>query len=266
MSTRLQQIVIVLTVLLVTGCGRTQPSSPGIAPNKNQPAPSAWTGGQSDLDKVRSADISILFVGNSHTMSHDIPGLICNMIRFRHPEKTVYSHAIGVGHLSALPNDPRYKEEIETRPWKFVVLQGQNVSQSGQNEYSRTEAIDVAKLAKERGAKVYFYAEWGLKDVAGNGPRTEKIYTEMARAAGVHVAPVDRAWNIALAARPDMPLHDFDGNHQSAKGAFLTACFLFGRLTGESPAPLAAFPFAQASANERKFLAETAAKALAADE
>ena len=54
-----------------------------------------------------------------------------------------------------------------------------------------------------------------------------------------------------------------DGNHQSALGAFLTACVLCGQITGESPASLGAFPYPNANDDERKFLAEMAAKALA---
>jgi hypothetical protein len=85
----------------------------------------------------------------------------------------------------------------------------------------------------------------------------------MARAAGVQVAPVGRAWDLALSRRPDLPLHSADGNHQSRLGAFLTACVLCGRLTGESPADLASFPYPGANEKDRRFLADAAAKALA---
>jgi hypothetical protein len=85
----------------------------------------------------------------------------------------------------------------------------------------------------------------------------------MARDAGVRLAGVGRAWDIALAERAEMPLYDADGNHQSAAGAFLTAAFLCGKLTGESPAPLAAFPYPALADADRTFLADAAAKAVA---
>ena len=235
---------------LLIGCTPAQPPAGPTADGKSDPA------------KVRSADVSILFVGNSHTIHHDLPDLVCKMIRFRHPEKTVYSHVAFVPFLDAATHDSPCREEIETRRWKFVVLQAQRISVGGKHEYSRKEGIDIAKLAKERGAKVFFYSEWGLKDVAGDGARNEKIYREMADEAGVRVTPVNRAWDLALSQRPDLPLHEPDGNHQSKLGAFLTACVLFERLTGESPAPLAAFPYAAASEADRKFLVEAAVKAL----
>ncbi len=240
----------------VAGCG-------GCGRDPDRLPVGATSGGVSDVEKVRSADVSILFVGNSHTSSHDLPNLVCEMIRFRHPEKTAYSHVVGVGFLEDVARDSRCREEIESRQWKFVVLQAQKISVSGQQEYSRAEGIEIAKLAKARGATVYFFCEWGLRGVADNGPRQEKVYREMAGEAGAGVAAVNRAWDAALAGRPDLPLYAADGNHQSATGAFLTAAYLYGKLTGESPAPLSAFAYPDVSDADRSFLAEAAAKAAA---
>ncbi len=236
------------------GCARTPGGAPGVG---------SWSAARSDAEKVKRADVSILFVGNSHTSSHDLPNLVCEMIRFRQPQKTTYAHIVGVGFLEDTAANPACREEIESRPWKFVVLQAQKISVSGKHEYSRAEGIELAKLAKSRGAAVFFYCEWGLKGVPDNGPRQEKVYREMAAESGARVAPVNRAWDAALAVRPDLPLYEPDGNHQTPTGAFLTAAFLCGKLTGESPAGLAAFPFPAVSAADRALLAEAAAKALA---
>lgn len=245
--------LVVFTLVLAAGCRE----SPSAGPN---PAPVA------DPDTVRTADVSILFVGNSHTTMHDLPGVVCGMIRFRQPTKTVCSHTVPVSFLEDTARDPACRNALESWPWSHVVLQAQKISLSGRFNYSRTEALDIAKLAKGRGAAVVLYPEWGLKGVAGDGPRQEKVYREMARDAGVNVAPVARAWDLALAARPELPLHEADGNHQTALGAFLTACVLYGRITGESPAPLAAYPYPAATEAERQFLAEIAERALAEKE
>jgi hypothetical protein len=218
----------------------------------------------SDPDKVRAADYSVLFVGNSHTTFHGLPDLVGEMIRFRHPDKTVYTHTQVVVFLEDAANQPGVREEIETRPWKAVVLQAQKISVSGKVDYPRDAGIALATRARERGAAVLFYSEWGLQGKEGDGERNEEIYRAMADEAGVGVAAVGRAWDLALAGRPDLPLYSPDGNHQSALGAFLTACVLVGRITGDSPAALAEFPYPHASAEDRKFLAEVAAKSLAA--
>jgi hypothetical protein len=61
---------------------------------------------------------------------------------------------------------------------------------------------------------------------------------------------------------PDLPLHAADGNHQSALVAFLTACVLTGRLTGDDSTKLAAFPYEEADEKDRRFLARLAAAAI----
>lgn len=248
---------VVLLLLALVGCGQGQPQPP---------APSFPVGRNSsgtDGAKVRAADFSILFVGNSHTTSHDLPDLVCRMIRHRLPGKSAYCQVVSVGHLKALASDPHGQQELDAHPWKVVVLQAQEISTSGKFDYSRDTGIDFAKRAKENGAKVFFFSEWGLRGRPDNAPYHEKIYREMAEASGTEVAAVGRAWDLALAERPELPLHDADGNHQSRTGAFLTACVLCGRITGEDPAVLASFPDPDVDEPTRTFLAEIAAKSLA---
>jgi hypothetical protein len=248
---------VLALALAAAGCG-----------DKAGPAGESVTmaaGGASDADRVRAADVSILFFGNSHTAMHDMPGLIAGMIRSRQPGKTVYTHHLPVAFLEGIASDPLSLAEIDSRPWTHVVLQAQKISTSGKFDYPRTDGIEYAKRAKARGAAVVFYPEWGLRGKSGDGARQEGVYREMARAAGVGVAPVARAWDLALAERPDLPLHSADGNHQSAVGAFLTACVLYGQLTGDSPAPLADYPYPAATEADRKFLADVAARTLATE-
>jgi hypothetical protein len=223
--------VFAFVLVVAVGCGE---------PTR---VPVSSTGGLSDLDKVRSAEVSILFVGNSHTSSHDVPGLVCKMTQFRHSDKVVYSHYIPVAFLEDLANYPSSKEELETRPWKFVVLQAQKISMSGKFRYSQDEGIAFAKLAKTKGATVLFFSEWGRRDVPGDGVTQEKIYQEMADASDARVSPIGLAWDLALGERPDLPLYASDGNHESETGAFLTACVLFGQITGEDPKVLVSFPY-----------------------
>lgn len=237
----------------------------GCGPNGCSTPPSIVTGADpSDSEQVKAADYSILFVGNSHTHAHDIPGLVAKMIRHRHPDKTVLTRTFGVMFLEDGANVPHIQEEVANQPWKQVVLQAQKISMSGKFEYSRAEGIGLAKAGKARGADVVFYAEWGLRGVDGDGAKQEKVYQEMATASGARVACVRRAWEKALAEQPDLPLYATDGNHQAELGAFLTAAVLFGVLTGESPTVLADFPYLNTDAATRKLLTDAAAEAVAA--
>jgi hypothetical protein len=242
---------------------------PGCADRETAADGQALTNGSAPVVTSKSAapggasDFSILFVGNSHTIMHNVPAIVRKMILSRFPDRRVFTATVGVAFLDDAAKDGSFKQRLDSRPWTHVVLQAQKISQSGRFHYSRLEGIDMARLARSHGASVIFYSEWGLRGVPGDGMRNEKIYGEMAKAAGAAVAPVGRAWDLALARRPDSPLYSPDGNHQSQTGAFLTACVLFGRLTGESPAVLASFPYPGTTEKDRKLLTQAAADALA---
>jgi hypothetical protein len=237
------------------GCG-----SPSAVPAGGGQLP----GPTSDPEVVKAADHSILFVGNSHTGFHDIPGLVARMIRHRHPGRTVVTQLVPAAFLEDAANNPTCRQEVESRPWKQVVLQAQKISVSGKFEYSRDGGIELAKAGKARGADVVFFAEWGLQGKEGDGAKQEQVYQEMGAASGARVACVGRAWEAALAVKPDLPLYSGDGNHQTSVGAFLTAAVLFGVLTGESPTVLADFPDPDTDEATRKLLTDSAAKAVGA--
>lgn len=236
----------------IVGCERSSPTASPTPATFNESH--AWP----DSATLAKADIRILFIGNSHTMFHNVPDLVGKMIRAAKPGKTVATHVVGVGHLSDASTNPQIKAEIEQRPWTHIVLQGQAISMSGKHRYSTKDGIDLARLGRGKGADVRFFAEWARKGEADERERTETIYTEMAKESDASVIPVGRAWDAALAKRPEMALHAADGNHESQLGAFLTACVLAARLADVSPTEFAAIEFASLSAADRQFLAEIA--------
>jgi hypothetical protein len=213
-------------------------------------------------EQMKEADEHLLFVGNSHTHFHDLPTIVCRMLESLLPKTTFGAKTQGAAFLDQIAADPEFQQLLTSRKWKFVILQAQKISSSGQYKYSTQEGIDIAKKARENGASVFFFSEWGRRGVPNEGETTHAIYAEMAEESGTDVIPVGKAWDIALSQRPEMVLHAPDGNHQSATGAFLTACVIAGALSGEDSTKLAAFEYNDLSADDRKFLADAAAKAL----
>lgn len=65
-----------------------------------------------------------------------------------------------------------------------------------------------------------------------------RVYARAARKLGAELAPVGRAWQNALDARPRPRLHSEDDSHPNPAGSYLTACVLYGTLTGRSPRDL----------------------------
>jgi hypothetical protein len=232
----------------ILGCGGDQtasrPPNPSLTPTARV--------------EFQDADISVLYFGNSHTSLHDVPGRGERMILFRRPSKTCFTRYIPCGFLDDSNHRPDMLEAIQKHPWKYVVLQAQKISSSGKYRYSQKEGIALAKAAKDRGANVYYFSEWGRRDVPRDGVVQESIYQEMADAAGVHIAPVGRAWDLALERKPSLPLHDPDGNHQSSLGAFLTGCVFYGLFTDSDPLELVDFEYPIASKEDRRIMATAA--------
>lgn len=213
-----------------------------------------------DDELVKSADVSVLWFGNSHTAFHDVPELVGRMIRFKHPNKKYAQRYIGCGFLEDAASNPNSKKDIERVPWKFVVLQAQKISMSGLHKYSQKEGVMLAKASKAKGAAALFFSEWGRRDVKNDGVVQESIYQEMADAAGVRVAPVGRAWDVALAEKPSLPLYADDGNHESPVGAFLTAAVFYSFFTDSDPAELSSFEYPSATKEDRIIMANAASK------
>jgi hypothetical protein len=259
MTTRTLNRLTLVVGIFCLGCGGEQAAS---APPARQRAPietrQTVQDDAADEAKIKSVDISVLFFGNSHTGHHDIPKLVGRMIAYRLPKLTYHSHFIGCGFLADAAANPNSKATIERHPWKFIVLQAQKISMSGKHRYSQKEGTALAKAARDRGAQAFFFSEWGRRDVPNDGVVQESIYQEMADAAGVCVAPVGRAWDVALAQKPTLPLYDSDGNHESAVGAFLTACVFFGLFTDADPAELASFDHLNLSREDRAVMANAA--------
>src|SRR5262245_29514059 len=119
MFVRPQTISLAAFAVLLFGCSKPEPTRAGADPGLPLIGlPVDQSARLSDAEKVREADYSILFVGNSHTSFHELPKVVCNMIQFRQPDKKAYAHVIGVAFLEDVARDPRCKLEVESRPWK----------------------------------------------------------------------------------------------------------------------------------------------------
>jgi hypothetical protein len=225
-------IALVATLLLLLSCWVLRdyfnlpvvtPASFGLAESTTLSHHEFTSQENSDLSK---ADIRLLLIGNSHTHSQDLPKRIVKMVEFVNPGKKVAARTIAVGFLDDATEDPKTQEVLKSFAWNAVILQAQKISSSGRTTYSTEKGIELAKQAKELGLPVFFFAEWGLKGTADSTERTHKIYAEMAEASGATLIPVGLSWEKVFQQFPEVPLHDFDGNHQSSLGADLTALVL----------------------------------------
>jgi hypothetical protein len=181
------------------------------------------------------ADVTLLFMGNSHTSVNDVPGMVAAMVRAARPGRAVQAEeAPGWMFLEERAVDPASLERLQNRRWSFVVLQAQKYSSSGLFEYSIDGAVALARMARTAGAVPILFPEWPRRDVA----ETQRIYdlhVSIARLEPACVAPIGHAWDLALARHPGLVLHAPDGNHSAPAGAFLAALMIATTMTGTPP-------------------------------
>ncbi|NRB63643.1 MAG: hypothetical protein HRU40_11580 [Saprospiraceae bacterium] len=184
----------------------------------------------------------VLFVGNSYTYFWNLHLQVEAMVQQNesHHIQVTASTAGGsnLGQHWRAARGLKSRELIQSGAFEKVILQ----------DHSR-RAIDapdslmyygqlLADAAQAKGADVYLYVTWARKwDPYMQAPIL-KGYQELAQKTGAYLMPVGPAWARARELRPDLELYDPDGSHPSSIGTYLTACVVYGMLTGESPVGL----------------------------
>ncbi len=177
-------------------------------------------------------------MGNSHTLSHNLPAILDALLRAAKPAVAVSTVvAPGSMFLEERWRDPATLALLESRRWDVVVLQAQKYSMSGTARYSTREAQALVRKVRAAGSVAVLFPEWprrGEHETARILALHQSIAAK-AQLAPACVAPVGPAWDAALRRQPALPLYAPDGNHADAAGTLLTALVLFGSLTGLSP-------------------------------
>ena len=231
------------------GSGDSQPGGSATAPPP-PPAPPA----------AAVADITLLFMGNSHTAANELTRMVADMVRVARPGMSVAAvEAPGNMFLEERVRDAPTVDLLRRQNWSFVILQAQKYSTTGRFEYSTAEAIQLIRMSREQRAVPVMFPEWPRRDI----DETQRIYdlhTSIARAEPACVAPIGQAWDLAHARDPTVTLHASDGNHSSPAGAFLTALVLYATITGLSPLDLPLMPRFPVDASQQAWLRGIAAE------
>lgn len=165
-------------------------------------------------------ELRILFLGNSHTATHDVPGMVRHLIET--PSKQVKTHFVFGAYLNDL-DTPTNRKLISDGKWDVVVFQAAKVSSSHKYTYSQAGGINLAKLAKASGARTYLFVEWPRRGW-NESDLQMAVYKRIAAATGAKPIPICYAWDAALKRWPSLDMWAADGNHSALPGAYLAAC------------------------------------------
>ena len=243
---------LLLVCCLAVGCGGNAGSgSTSVSPPPPPPPPPA------------AGTVSLLFMGNSHTAFHDVPGMVAALVRGARPGRAVEPvTAPGFMFLEERASDAPTLALLRSRPWSVVVLQAQKYSSSGAFHYSTEEASALIRMARAQGAVPVMFPEWPRRAVTETA-RIYDLHVSIARETPACVAPVGQAWDLSLARDPGLVLHDADGNHSALPGAFLAALVIAATITGESPGVFPAIDAGPAPAVQAQLRAVAAETTLA---
>ncbi|MBL8520409.1 MAG: hypothetical protein JNK75_07025 [Betaproteobacteria bacterium] len=232
-----------------SGGGSTAPAAS--VPDAPPPAPTA-------------ADVTMLFMGNSHTSVHNVPGIVAALLRAARPAQTVEAQVSPAWMLlNARGDDLESLALLGSKRWTVVVLQAQDYSSSGQFVYPTTGAEKLVRLAREQGAKAVLFAEWPRQGIPESG-RIYETYASIARVQPACLPPIPQAFDLAALRHPGIALHDADGNHSAPAGAFLAALLLFAAIDTTPVESLANLPGIAVDPESQRLLRLVARDAAAA--
>lgn len=236
-------MLIVATVVLLANSPPLRPFAGGRPTASDQQPPLLQSADKDD------ADITILFIGNSHVEGGDPVPRLVECFKNDASGETIFTHirAIGNAHMEDHLQSQQTLVAIDDGGWDYVVLQGQNYSASGRYDYPTDACIELGRRIVATGAKVLLFPEWRQVGNDDEAVRVQKIHEGIAPQIPARIVSVGLAWDLALARRPELRLHSPDGNHSSSTGGYLTGLVLYACITGRDPRGLPSPPILQLS-------------------
>jgi hypothetical protein len=196
----------------------------------------------------------VLFIGNSHTYTNDLPQLFADLCQSGGRPVIVGSSTPGGYTLEQHTTNATTLEKIAEGTWDYVVLQEN--SQYPVIEYLRYNSMYPASryldsLITYHGETTAFFLSWGWRygghfEIDGHeSPVFEdyfemqdtmtSAYTEIAAELEAILAPVGIAWKTAVTWDPELVLWDATNYHPALNGSYLAACVFYATFFNESP-------------------------------
>ena len=191
----------------------------------------------------------ILFVGNSHTYTNDLPGVFYQMAVAGGHKVDVYDLTEGSYSLK-MYSDPEdglgsvLIEALKGENWDFVILQENTNAAIALNAkrdmYPYARELDG--MIQKAGGQTAFLMTWAPKDGAGAFSH-EMVQTQLslgyrtiAEELDALLIPGGEVFETARKQTEGLELWGEDGQHPSEEGTYLAACSAYALLFQESPA------------------------------
>jgi hypothetical protein len=201
-------------------------------------------------------ELSVLFVGNSYTFVHGVPGILKQMAEAKGHSLNYEEHTPGGRSFQDHWEEKKALQLMAKGGFDVVVFQNQSFepveNPANMLKYGKLLSAEADRIGAK---KVYYLTpaykappKWMEEDNA-EGRRGKELFPEMldrlvesysrlARETGGDIAPVGLAWKRAYDFIPEVQLHGKDHSHAAPAGAYLTALVFYAELYGEAPSDM----------------------------
>lgn len=243
--------ILFASVVLFTGCDTSSNTSSSIQTSTMTIDELKTNLNLKTPDPVAKKGSHILFVGNSHTFTNDLPQIFYNMTLAFDKECEVYELTEGGYYLQQFddPNDElgaKLENGLKSTKLDFVILQDNtNASASDapdKDMYPYITSLDTK--IKQAGAQTALFMTWAPKNGISSTitlTRDEiqstiaNNYITAANQIDGLLFPAGIAFSIVADKYPEIELWDQDEMHPSLAGSYLASCIMYAQLFQESP-------------------------------
>ena len=202
----------------------------------------------------------VLFIGNSHTYTYDIPTTIKQMAAA--VGDSIFTDQETPGGFSFRQHSLHAEtlSKIQSQKWDYVVLQGNGWMQALPPVMIDTASIPYAESLRNAiktnstSTKIILYMTHGYRegvltvdatdwcaqdplvcDYEGMQERIRENYLHLAELVNAEIAPSGMMWKLILDKYPDIDLYQADGVHASENGSYIAACAIYSMISKRKP-------------------------------
>lgn len=189
----------------------------------------------------------ILFIGNSHTYTNNLPDLLAKLAWSGGKRIDTGMIAQGGRTLEGHIQDPATMEYAKSEQWDFLILQEQSQIPASKNMRRNMTLPSIRAFQSQKHfqeSKIILFAGWGrefgwpeegLPSYPAMQNALNQGFQELSNNTRLELAPIGRAWQLAMQEDPELRLWVNDGIHPNQAGSYLAACVLYASLFEESP-------------------------------
>lgn len=167
-------------------------------------------------------NISVLFIGNSHTYYNDMPIIVQRYARDDGYNCRVSMLAHGGWFLAQHVQEPDVRFNILYGQYDYVVLQ-EHAQPFGSEIQFMGSAIALNRFIREARSIPVIYECWSAKSEPEVQKAMNATYRRVAAQIDALIAPVGEKWWSYIENHPDVEMYDYDGGHASNAGSSFAA-------------------------------------------